>query len=100
MKTITLKEAYEKATPAPLLNNNQHRIQPNLSLLIQAITENDDVTSALLAHAYNMLPELVEALETIHEWGEREHRFTVQWAATFGPIVRAAITKANKVELP
>ena len=106
MKTITLKEAYKQSPKVPLLNNNTHKVQPNLGLLIKSIADDPD-TAALLAHAYNVLPEVVVALKEI----ENEMGYILRTQRINGRIgnpeewgswrlLQSSISKANTVHIP
>jgi hypothetical protein len=43
-------------------------------------------------------PDLLATLEAINEWGGRHLKYDIQWAASFGPLTRAAIAKAQGKE--
>jgi hypothetical protein len=120
MKTLTLKEAYAKATKIPLqcgygLKHCFH--EGNKGVIVHVTPEaesnngedteetvaeiwpgpTDKYDTALLAHAFNVLPEVVEALEIVRDclgkggWPP-DSRQTA--------IIEKAIAKANTVKLP
>jgi hypothetical protein len=50
------------------------------------------------AHLIAAAPDLLATLEAINEWGGRHLKYDIQWAASFGPLTRAAIAKAQGKE--
>ena len=96
MKTITLKEAYALAATPPLLNNNHHKVQPNIGLLVASLAK-DEHNAALLAHAYNVLPGLVAAAnEVLRPHLEQPGK---GWTLAMKEL-SVAVDKANQVEVP
>lgn len=118
MKTLTLKKAYATATPRPWkavhvpasqLQSNHFQViggSPHLPGLLQTVCNingphkhsNYEANAALMAHAVNALPDVVDALRMFMEQydgsgDERRNRPEIIAA-------RAALAKANKVEIP
>lgn len=103
MKTITLDEAYAKASKRPI----RARFSPEPHILTKGrgssvawcINQQDlrgECDAALLAHAFNVLPEVVEALRTLIA----PYDGNIDRAPTSVKLARAALAKAKKVVLP
>lgn len=119
MKTITLKEAYAKATPGKLSFDRRNdglvafRIAGDGYIIGEALFQNPVAgfttsapnreqaqhNAALLAHVFNVLPEVAEALKVML----RLHRDTAK-ASLRGleatNIADAALAKASQVKIP
>lgn len=111
MKTISLEEALKIATKGPLevLPEYGNKIADQNEELL-AIVENPstsmfnrpkwEMNAALLAHAYNLLPELVEALKRL----QNHTVWRMTGEGTGDPdiidLVPGLLTKANTVQLP
>lgn len=126
MKTITLKEAYAKATQGPLeIDGSSIQGQwPDFKVQVAAmfttsfagkdanlnsiVREETAHNQALLVHAFNVLPEVVAALEELED--ALTHSGPCQCCAGSNDegheescrvlIARQALAKANQVKLP
>lgn len=120
MKTLTLKEAYAKATPGPFeLDGSSIEGQwPDFKVQVAAMFStsfagkdshlnakmNDETkhNAALLAHAFNVLPEVVDALMAAQkdlQTTEQIHprsRHTLSLATQ--QMIVEALAKANQVK--
>lgn len=116
MKEITLDEAYKRATKGPLhafklespAGDDKGAIIEATDTTVAALeaTEPPELAShdaALLCHAFNVLPEVVEALT---EW--KNHKFTrpisdhpeaIEQRRIYD-LMTAALAKAQTVKLP
>lgn len=116
MKTIPLEEAYRRATPGPLhvspfgtSDFDGLTIESGFGLIATiAATDKESATdpenvanAAVLAHAFNVLPEVVEALRAAQCYMmegnddprlERERRDSAK-------IIMSALAKASTVEI-
>ena len=125
--TITLKEAYKRATKGTLVtskftstqNRERQRIDDSEGRLIASTIrwrsgsdggnemelDKANVDAALLAHAFNVLPELVEALNKAHNLLNYIASHPKAWETIHGRAVDtraetfAALDKASKVEI-
>lgn len=109
MKTITLEEALKRATDGPL-EVSKFADAPGYAIgfpWIASVTGGDDkINAALLAHCYNVLPKVVEALK----FYANEENWKVQYSgigefpseaeSDGGEKARAALANANTVTLP
>lgn len=111
MKTITLKQAYQRATEGPYksaemgFKNNILNIEHTIfsmsdAEIVPAVAHaktpaQASANAALLAHAYNVLPELVDALNLAFEDACREER-----SQELIDALDVVLTKANTVHIP
>lgn len=112
--TITLEEALKKATKGPLyakydgdevqIGNDQKFVAMTMPFDASAATEEDYVNAALLAHCYNVLPELVAALTEMMRGYSKDA--DGRWHRLHGPTetalnqAKSILTKATQVTLP
>lgn len=125
MTTISLEEALKRATKGPLnLHHNPIIAGPNDEAICRMmnggnrIMENDEVAMnmVLLAHCYNVLPEMVAMIKGVIELGERElgvndypstkdepNQHGGRWAYRHEEmlvLLRPILTKATTITLP
>lgn len=120
MKTITLEEAYKLATPGPLCVSQAYGIGRTIGSggdaspigWCDCVGHPNELNAALLAHAFNVLPVVVAALEDAARELMANHAVdSVRYAEKnpgLPPLpepismvdIRAALAKANQVEVP
>ncbi len=126
--TIALEEAYKRATKGPLVtskftsmqNKERQRIDDSEGRLIASTIrwgsesnggnemelDRANMDASLLAHAFNVLPELVEALNKAHNLLNYIASHPKAWETIHGRAVdtraetSVALAKASKVEIP
>lgn len=118
MKTLTLDEAFKQATQGPLTRKMldgstkfDHVLTSdgvNSVALVQSWPHNKigpisqdqtNANAALLAHAFNVLPEVVNLLDKAMEIIKGEYPES-QWRELGVHDMEAALTKANQVQIP
>ena len=102
-KHISLDEAYKLATQGPLVSTTGDFIRPaSGGLIAKAAGDTDqqtEVNAALLAHAFNVLPEVVEALRDAHLQFEHNGQESDSDKEVLNKI-EAVLAKATTVEVP
>lgn len=100
--TITLSEAYARATKGPLISEGTRIARPSdkeviarMAISIPSMrslpkTEEATATASVMRHAYNLLPELVNMLQIAHtRLIERAESCEENGAQTMGELLRS-----------
>ena len=102
---IKLEKAYKKATKGPLalgLETNEEDAQlinaEGWHVATVAISPHKE-TAALLAHAFNALPEVVEALLWLDTDREPSDKGFDEWFAELKMTAKVALARASTVEV-
>lgn len=107
-KTITLKEAYSKATKGPLrLHQTDGKTYPSIRgdgsrCVADCGSRSDQVAqanAALLAHAFNVLPEVVTTLEELRHWLTNPD-LSKSVIEAYCHDIDLVLAKANQVAIP
>jgi hypothetical protein len=95
MKTITLEKALKLATPGPLTSQREDILGGDGMFLGSTRGKNYAANAALLAHFYNLGPELVAV---VSEMLDRNKTLPQRYVTL--KQARAILTKASTVQMP